>query len=219
MKRGLRRLSHTHTAECGFGLLKLMRKEKTHLNRAHIAPVVMYKKKNPFFFFPLFTFSPIQMSQQNHGLLYRRFTAQAESSPPVLHDAAGNDFKRLLEKARNKDNATAAPSASPLPSPPSTTSTTEAATAASATRIQKQPVASPIRAHGFAVGEPIILPLPPNYKRRAPGVLDKVYDWLFEHEDRYFNTDRNELSQDIFPVTDHRNSVQRTGRKKLYSSP
>ncbi|KAI8140582.1 hypothetical protein BJV82DRAFT_581228 [Fennellomyces sp. T-0311] len=104
---------------------------------------------------------------------FRRFTAEAEPSPPILHDAAGNDFKRLIEKSRNKTNQSPA-----------------------------------IKPHGFAVGERIILPLPPNYKRRAPGVFDKVYDWLFTHEDRYFNDDRNELSQDIFPATEYRNSVQ-----------
>ena len=97
---------------------------------------------------------------------FRRYTAEAEPSPPILRDAAGNDFKRLIHKSRNK------------------------------------------QVNGFAVGEPIILPLPPNYKRRAPGMLDKVYDWLFTHEDRYFNDDRSELSKDIFPANDYRNSVQ-----------
>ncbi|KAI9250590.1 hypothetical protein BDA99DRAFT_522901 [Phascolomyces articulosus] len=140
------------------------------------------------------------MTQQQNGLFYRRFTAQAEPSLPIIRDAAGSDFKRLIEKSRNKD------------------STTTNNTIDITNEQQQQHSSPPIRPHGFAVGEPIILPLPPNYKRPAPGVLDKVYDWLFSHEDRYFNNDRNELSQDIFPATDFRNSVQKSDRKKLYSS-
>ena len=132
------------------------------------------------------------MSQQSNGFFNRRFTVQAESSPPILHNAAGNDFKRLIEKSRNKEiNHSIAKQ-----------------------RQQQQTKQSPsssstLRPHGFAVGEPIILPLPPNYKRPTPGVLDKVYDWLFTYEDRYFNNDRNDLSQDIFPANDYQNSIHK----------
>ncbi|KAG2216991.1 hypothetical protein INT45_007676 [Circinella minor] len=133
------------------------------------------------------------MSQQPKGFFNRRFTAQAESSLPILHDTTGNDFKKLIEKSRNKEMI-------------ASSSIEKQQTKQSSLRSTKTTTLKP---HGFAAGEPIILPLPPNYKRPTPGVLDKVYDWLFTYEDRYFNNDRNYLSQDIFPENDYRNSIQK----------
>ncbi|KAI8083400.1 uncharacterized protein B0P05DRAFT_537149 [Gilbertella persicaria] len=34
----------------------------------------------------------------------------------------------------------------------------------------------------------------------SPRLGNTIYNFLFQHEDRYFNNDRDELSKDIFPV-------------------
>ncbi|KAI8346894.1 hypothetical protein EDC96DRAFT_521344 [Choanephora cucurbitarum] len=34
----------------------------------------------------------------------------------------------------------------------------------------------------------------------SPRLGHSLYNYLFQHEDRYFNNDRDELSKDIFPV-------------------
>ncbi|KAI7878823.1 hypothetical protein K492DRAFT_170542 [Lichtheimia hyalospora FSU 10163] len=156
--------------------------------------------------------------QGSLGSLFKHFVSSDEASSTVsLANAPGDDYKRLVEKSRVKRQMTKSTSGYSIASLSSNNSSSDEEDDLNDYH-DKAPVpmqlpssspmnkssASPTRqnTYGFAVGHPIILPIPPQHESRNKRVtvVDKMYDWLFAREDRYFNADRRELSKDIFPA-------------------
>ncbi|KAJ8653907.1 hypothetical protein O0I10_010475 [Lichtheimia ornata] len=162
--------------------------------------------------------------QGSLGSLFKHFVSsdEASSANVSLANAPGDDYKRLVEKSRVKrqmTKSTSGYSIASLSSNASSSSSDEeddlndyhdkapmpmqlpSSSPSSSSPMNKS---SPTRqnTYGFAVGHPIILPIPPQHESRSRRVtvVDKMYDWLFAREDRYFNADRKELSKDIFPA-------------------
>lgn len=159
--------------------------------------------------------------QGSLGSLFKHFVSSDEASSNVsLANAPGDDYKRLVEKSRVKRQMTKSTSGYSIASLSSNNSSSSdeeddlndyhdkapvpMQLPPSSSPMNKQPSSSPTRqnTYGFAVGHPIILPIPPQHESRNRRVtmVDKMYDWLFAREDRYFNADRRELSKDIFPA-------------------
>jgi hypothetical protein len=106
-------------------------------------------------------------------LLNKGIKTQSNVEPLKLCDSEGSDFKRLVHKKKNnKIQNTSAPSIETKHQ-----------------RHQSSPDFRPV----------VYLENPPS-PARSVHFGHTLYNFLFEHEDRYFNNDRDELSKDIFPV-------------------
>ncbi|KAI9310127.1 hypothetical protein BX666DRAFT_1300148 [Dichotomocladium elegans] len=128
-----------------------------------------------------------QCLESSLGSLFKHFVTSntdSKSLSPQFQDAAGSDFKRLAAKSRIKREPDSLHSIHTLVDD------------------ETDDDDSPRPVHyGFAVGHPIILPIPPQQPQKQRSlIVEKIHDWLFAREDRYFNADRRELSKDIFPA-------------------
>ncbi|GAN09386.1 hypothetical protein MAM1_0264c08913 [Mucor ambiguus] len=116
------------------------------------------------------------------------------SEPLKFGDSEGSDFKRLLHKKhRNGNNNKIQITNSP---------TIDISTASRPHRhTQDDSVSSKkkIFHHGSPDFRPVVyLDQQPTGSSNQFG--SAIYNFFFQHEDRYFNHDRDELSKDIFPV-------------------
>ncbi|KAI8888812.1 hypothetical protein K501DRAFT_282650 [Backusella circina FSU 941] len=117
------------------------------------------------------------LSFSSIGGIFQELVGNTKHSTPsiTLHDTEGSDFKRLVNKKKQQRQQ----------HPDVETNTT-----LKSTRFSNK--ASP----DF---RPVVhLASPPQPSKSTIG--RSLYSLLFQHEDRYFNHDRQELSQDIFPV-------------------
>ncbi|CAO0799131.1 unnamed protein product [Mucor circinelloides] len=113
------------------------------------------------------------------------------SEPLKLGDSEGSDFKRLLHKknhngSNNKIQITNSP-------------TIDVITARN--RQDDDFVRSKKKTfhHGSPDFRPVVY-LEQKPTRASNRFGNAIYNFFFQHEDRYFNHDRDELSKDIFPV-------------------
>ncbi|KAI8645566.1 hypothetical protein BD408DRAFT_411657 [Parasitella parasitica] len=113
----------------------------------------------------------------------RKSPTANNTEPLKFGDSEGSDFKRLLHKNKHSDNTNKIQ----ITNSP----TIDIVTSRS---VQKKT---------FHQGSPDFRPV--VYLEQKPaqnnnGFGSTIYNYFFQHEDRYFNHDRNELSKDIFPV-------------------
>lgn len=106
-------------------------------------------------------------------------TSNLNVEPLKFDDSEGSDFKRLVHKKKNnKIQNTTAPSIEVV---------------RHSTRHHHRNPSSP----DF---RPVVYLDNPSSSDRSTHFGNALYNFLFQHEDRYFNNDRDELSKDIFPA-------------------
>jgi hypothetical protein len=120
------------------------------------------------------------LSFSSIGGIFQELIGTSKQSTPALtlHDTEGSDFRRLVNKKKQQREQ-------------GDDENLETNTRLKSTRFSNR--ASP----DF---RPVVhLPSPPPQPSKS-SIGRSLYSLLFQHEDRYFNHDRQELSQDIFPV-------------------
>lgn len=116
------------------------------------------------------------------------------TEPLKFGDSEGSDFKRLLHKknhngSNNKIQITNSP-------------TIDIITSSRSRRHQQGDSVSSKKKtfhHGSPDFRPVVY-LDHQPTRNSNRFGSAIYSFFFQHEDRYFNNDRDELSKDIFPV-------------------
>jgi hypothetical protein len=162
----------------------------------HIKKGIFLNQMHPHFFLFLFYIPVRKMTSNNplnmlanisecsiSGLFQELLDKGINKSPnsnvqePLkFGDSEGSDFKRLVHKKKKIQNTT-------------TPSIEVVRHSTKHYRHQSSPDFRPV----------VYLEKPPS-SARSLHFGNSLYNFLFQHEDRYFNNDRDELSKDIFPV-------------------
>ncbi|KAI8991497.1 hypothetical protein BDF20DRAFT_844984 [Mycotypha africana] len=117
------------------------------------------------------------------------------STPPLyLHTDQGNDFRKLLHKNR-KTRPLEQSQYNRMKVSATTQCLVNHQSPSTATRSSKKTYSA--NSPDF---NPVIYLNQKQHNTGSGGFLSSVYNYLFLHEDRYFNQSRKELSKDIFPV-------------------
>ncbi|OAD01872.1 hypothetical protein MUCCIDRAFT_163823 [Mucor lusitanicus CBS 277.49] len=116
------------------------------------------------------------------------------TEPLKFGDSEGSDFKRLLHKKNhnNKIQITNAPAIDII-------TTTTASRPHHHTQDDSVGSKKKTFHHGSPDFRPVVY-LDQQPTRNSNRFASAIYNFFFQHEDRYFNHDRDELSKDIFPV-------------------